>query len=63
MTRFFTWTEEQFTEPAQVSERMRRELRVLWLNGARVDQLARWFLDRHAEYPGFVGTHERWKGA
>jgi hypothetical protein len=37
---FFTWTEEQFTEPAQVSDRMRRELKLLWLKGATVAELA-----------------------
>ena len=41
--KFFTWVEETYTEPAQVPERIRLEMRVLWLDGAPIYELAECF--------------------
>jgi Mor family transcriptional regulator len=41
--RFFTWVAEPFADPAQVAERIRAHMRVLWFNGARVEELAKTF--------------------
>ena len=41
--KFFTWIEEPFTEPAKVPARIKHEMRVLWLNGAKIAELARTF--------------------
>jgi hypothetical protein len=41
--KFFTWVEETYTEPAQVPERLRAHMRVLWLSGAKVQVLAKMF--------------------
>jgi hypothetical protein len=55
---FFTWIEENYTEPAQVPERLRIEMRMLWLNGATVEELgaifhvpAEWVADFVREVP------------
>jgi hypothetical protein len=41
--KFFTFIEETYSEPAAVPDCVRAHLRVLWLDGARVDQFARTF--------------------
>ncbi|MCK1742207.1 hypothetical protein IVA80_15385 [Bradyrhizobium sp. 139] len=42
-SKFFTWVEEDFTEPAAVPVHVRQEMRFLWLHGAKVEQLAKTF--------------------
>jgi hypothetical protein len=41
--RFFTWVEEPYFQRADVPDRIRAHMRVLWLNGARVEELAKTF--------------------
>jgi hypothetical protein len=37
---FFTWTEETYAGPADVPERVRDQIKILWLKGARADEIS-----------------------
>ena len=41
--KFFTWIENQYEHQSQVPERIRLEMRLLWLSGAKVQVLAKMF--------------------
>lgn len=42
--KFFTWTDETYTEQAAVPPRVQEHMRYLWLRGLSVDELAQIFL-------------------
>jgi hypothetical protein len=41
--KFFTWTEESYTEQAEVPARLQQHMRHLWLRGSSVEELAQIF--------------------
>jgi len=42
--KFFTWIEEHYAQPSDVPERIRLEMKLLWLHGGATDEeLARIF--------------------
>ena len=63
MTRpkVFTFVEETYSEPAAVPDRVRAHLRMLWLNGAKVTELAK-TLPRLLFGPHFTANPPRQSG-
>ena len=52
--KFFNWVQEDWREPSAVPLRIRAHMRVLWLHGARVEDLARTFSVPSAWVDDFV---------
>ena len=40
---FFTWVDEEWKQPADVPMAIRRQAKLLWLNGAKVEAIAECF--------------------
>lgn len=52
--KFFTWVEQDYKTPNEVPERLRKYMRVLWLNGSRPDEIAQTFKVPVEWVEGFV---------